>query len=142
MKSDRRYVFDTNVIVSALLFRQSKPAQAFHFALDDRVILLSMPVLRELSEVLGRSKFDRYILPSERERFLLALVTEAVFVPITEHLYVCVDPRDNKFLDLAVNGSAKCIITGDEDLSKLNPFRGIPIISADSFLSSWRQLQP
>ncbi len=74
MKSKERYVFDTNVIISALLFEQSKPAQAFHAALDRGEILLSLPTLKELNEVLGREKFNRYLLPEEREHFIIALL--------------------------------------------------------------------
>ena len=46
----------------------------------------------------------------------------------------CRDPKDNKFLELAVAGNADCVITGDKDLLVLNPFRGIKIISPSDFL--------
>jgi putative PIN family toxin of toxin-antitoxin system len=88
-----------------------------------------------LNGVLSRPKFDRYLLREERERFLAALVLEAVFVEITENVKACRDPKDDMFLELAVNGSATCIISGDTDLLELNPFRGIPIIKPDEFIS-------
>ncbi len=133
MKADDRYVFDTNVIVSALLFKDSTPARAFFAALDREKILLSLPPLRELSEVLSRKKFDRYVLREERERFLMALVREASLVEATEKITGCRDARDNKFLELAMDGRATCIITGDEHLLELNPFRGIPIMTPEAF---------
>jgi uncharacterized protein len=64
MSSKIRYVFDTNVIVSSLLFEHSKPAQAFNYALNHGVILLSSE-LAELSDVLGRKKFDRFLTSEE-----------------------------------------------------------------------------
>ncbi len=67
MKRSRRYVFDTNVLISALLFERSKPGRAFYAALDRGEILLSLPVVKELNEVLSREKFDRYLLREERE---------------------------------------------------------------------------
>ena len=55
-------------------------------------------------------------------------------VAIIERIAECRDPKDDKFLELAVYGSASCLITGDEDLLVLHPFRGIPILSAAQFL--------
>jgi putative PIN family toxin of toxin-antitoxin system len=61
-----RYVFDTNVIVSALLFANGKPAQALRYGLANGEVLLSLELLEELNEVLGRKKFDRYLASEER----------------------------------------------------------------------------
>ena len=49
----------------------------------------------------------------------------------------CRDPKDNKFLELAVSANASCIITGDKDLLILNPFRGIDILNAADFLNKY-----
>ncbi len=136
MKSRERYVFDTNVIISALLFEQSKRAQAFRAALDRGEILLSLPILKELNEVLSREKFNRYLLLEERERFIIALLRESTLVDVTESVLACRDPKDDKFLELAINGEATCIISGDEDLLELSPFRNIPIMMPDEFLDS------
>jgi predicted nucleic acid-binding protein len=46
----------------------------------------------------------------------------------------CRDPRDDKFLEVAVNGRADAIVTGDQDLLVLNPFQGIPILSPAGYL--------
>jgi len=136
MSGRPRYVFDTNVMVSALLFDQSKPAQAFNAALDRGDILLSHSVLKELTEVLGREKMRQYLLPEEREQFIIALLKESLFIDIKETIQACRDPEDDKILELAVNGRAHCIITGDKDLLTLNPFRKISIIKPDEFLTS------
>jgi predicted nucleic acid-binding protein len=49
----------------------------------------------------------------------------------------CRDPKDNKFLELAVEAGAACIITGDKDLLVLNPFRNIPIFTPAEFLEKF-----
>ena len=130
-----RFVFDTNVIVSAALLAGSIPRQAFDKALDKGVILISVPVLLELAEVLGREKLNKYLLEEERMRFLVALLKETELVEVTEQITECRDARDNKFLELAVSGKADYIISGDDDLLVLNPFRGIPILTPGSFMS-------
>lgn len=57
-----------------------------------------------------------------------------MLVPINYRIRACRDPKDDKFLELAVNGSASLIITGDKDLLALDPFRGIGIITPAGFL--------
>ena len=49
----------------------------------------------------------------------------------------CRDPKDNKFLELALIGKATHIVSGDEDLLVLHPFRGISILTPQSFLAQW-----
>ena len=59
---------------------------------------------------------------------------EALFIEPVVKISECRDPKDNKFLELAVAGKADCIVTGDKDLLVLNPFRGTKIISPIDFL--------
>lgn len=129
-----RCVFDTNVIVSALLFENSKPAQALRYALTNGTVLLSLDLLGELNEVLGRERFNRYLTSEEREEFLEALVERAVLVEITETVQECRDPKDDKILELALNGEAQYIISGDRDLLILHPFRDVLVMTAEAFL--------
>lgn len=130
-----RFVFDTNVIISAVLLAGSVPQQAFDKALDEGKILISTPILLELAEVFSRNKLDKYLLKEERMRLLIAFLKETELVEITELITDCRDPKDNKFLELAVSGKADCIISGDDDLLVLDPFRGIPILKPKEFLS-------
>ncbi len=132
-----RFVFDTNVIVSAALLAGSIPRQAFDKALDEGRILISVPALLELTEVLSRKKLNKYLLEEERMRFLVGLLKETELVDIIEVVTDCRDAKDNKFLELAVSGKADCIVSGDEDLLVLNPFRGIPILKPREFLSGF-----
>jgi uncharacterized protein len=129
-----RSVLDTNVFVSALLSPGSKPRMAVNRAQRDGAILLSYAVLAELFEVLHREKFRRYIDEEDIRRFLAALTREAVWVDVDVEVIACRDPKDDKFLSLAVSGSATHIVTGDADLLVLNPFRGIEIVSPGAFV--------
>jgi len=63
----------------------------------------------------------------------------AEVVRITEQIAACRDPTDDKFLELAINGAADLIVTGDADLLDLNPFRGIPIVTPAMFMQNMRQ---
>lgn len=131
-----RCVFDTNTVVSALLFENGKPGVALKEALRRGAVLLSLEVAEEMAEVLRREKFDRYVRRKTREEFLWALVRDSILVEVTERIAQCRDPDDDKFLELAVSGGATHIVTGDEDLQVLHPFRGILILSPRDFLES------
>lgn len=135
MTNQRRFVFDTNVIISAFLFSQSKPRQALDIAQDIGIILLSSYVFLELQEVLHRRKFDKYLTLERRKELLENLAQTAHLIDVQEQIDECRDPKDNKYLELAVSGKAECIITGDDDLLVLNPFRGIEIIGVQDFLA-------
>lgn len=130
------YVLDTNVLVSALLFANSAPRKAFKLASSTGKILISQETIDELNKVLSRPKFERYISQAKRERFLLAFVQKSMLIEIQETIEECRDPKDNKFLELAMNGKATAIISGDKDLLVLHPFRDIPILTVSQFLDS------
>ena len=129
-----RFVFDTNVIISAVLFNNSVPGQAFIRALNHGRTLVSKALMGELSRVLGRDRFDRYVTREERDAFLSSLIRESSLIEISQAVQVCRDPEDDQILELAVNGNATYIVTGDADLLVLNPFRGIEIVTPAEFL--------
>ena len=130
-----RLVLDTNVIVSAALLAGSVPRQAFDKALDEGTILISGPVVLELAEVLCREKLNKYLLEEDRMRFLVALLKETELVEVTETVTECRDIKDNKFLELALSGKADYVVSGDQDLLVLSPFRGIPVLTPREFLN-------
>ena len=131
-----RIVFDSNVLVSALLFSKSVPGRAFFRALDLGTVLVSTTLIAELSLVLRRDRFDRYVTRKERDQFLESLIRESELIEITERIRACSDPQDDWVLELAINGNAEYIVTGDFDLLVLNPFRGVEILSPAEFLNT------
>ena len=130
-----RLVFDTNIIISALLFEGSKPSKAFNIGIEQEVILFSSSTLTELEEVLWRNKFDPYILHEDRKQFLSSFILHATPVEPDQTITECRDSKDDKFLELAVCGKADFIISGDEDLLILNPFRNIRILTPSRFIN-------
>lgn len=132
-----RVVVDTNVLVSRLLVPESLPGRAVRSVVLHEEMLVSEPTISELAQVLGRPKFDRYVSAAARRRFLAELAGFATPIPILRRIRACRDPRDDKFLELAINGSADAILTGDEDLLALHPFQGIAILTPAEWLRSY-----
>lgn len=130
----QRIVVDTNALISRLLLPRSIPAKAVREAIDVGQVLISEATLAELADVLARPKFASYVSIQDRQQFIRLLGRIAEMVPITHTIRACRDPKDDKFLEVAVNGAATVIITGDNDLLALNPFRKIAIITPAQYL--------
>jgi putative PIN family toxin of toxin-antitoxin system len=133
-KTDNGLVIDSNLWISRLLMPGGSAAAAVDQALAWGIPLVSEATLAELSDVLSRSKFDKYVSLDDRRRFLRLLGGIVRITPITQRVSVCRDPSDDKFLDVALNGGAKMILTGDNDLLALHPFHDIKIVSPMDFL--------
>ncbi len=136
MESKQRVVADNNVLISRLLFPGSIPGKAVYRITHEGQLLLSEAFLTELATVLFRPKLDRYLTLDERKAFLRSLDTIGERVPITYTVHACRDPKDNMILELAVNGRADMIVTGDDDLLSLSTFQGIPLLPAAAYLAS------
>ena len=128
------FVIDTNILVSAFILPNSTARKVLNKARKDGYVIISQKCADEFTEVFIRPKFDKYLPLGTRLEILDDFISLAyVFEPAIE-IITCRDPKDNKFLELAFIAKAKCIITGDQDLLILNPFQGIPIITAAEFL--------
>jgi len=94
-------------------------------------IRMSKPLLDELSRVLhDRFEYSGQQVTEIRERLeRLCTVIES-----TEQITDCSDPDDNRVLECAVAAKAGFIVTGDNALLRLNPFRNIQILTAAQFL--------
>ncbi len=133
--TERRFVVDTNVLVSRLLLPGGVPARALDHALARGVLLVSESTLAELTLVLSRAKFDAYVSRKDRQQFLRKLGGVARTIEIVWRDAACRDPTDDKFLHVAVNGEAEALVSGDRDLLALHPFHGVAILSPGEFLA-------
>jgi putative PIN family toxin of toxin-antitoxin system len=130
-----RVVVDTNVFISGLLSVTSTPARVIERAVGADQLLASADTLRELMEKLLSPKFDRYVPRERREALLDRLAPNMDIVEIVQRVRACRDPKDDKFLELAVNGSAHVVVSGDDDLLVLHPFRSIDIVRPSDYLT-------
>ncbi|CAN5868799.1 putative toxin-antitoxin system toxin component, PIN family [soil metagenome] len=134
MRKISRFVFDTNVLVSASISPSSPPGKALDKALEIDLVLMSEEAFVETAEVLAKPKFRRYFSEQTVQHFLEQLREAVVWQATPPPVTACRDPNDDKFLSLALSGQASCLISGDEDLLVLHPFQNIPILSPAAFL--------
>ena len=133
----RRVVLDTNVAVSALVFREGRLAWLREAWEAGRIVpLVSAETVAELVRVLAYPKLK---LSEEETKNVLAhymehaeAVREAgASVRVPE----CRDPDDRKFLQLAYAAKADALVTGDEDLLTLAGKSRVPILAPDALKS-------
>jgi putative PIN family toxin of toxin-antitoxin system len=135
-----RVVVDTNVLISAFIFNRSAPHQVLQLVrTGEVVIVLSTALFDELARVI-RYPHLRQIAKytdDQLDRFLTNLRETAVWVEVGEPLAVVTgDETDNRFVELAIAGNARYIISGDKrHLLKVRRYQGIEVVSAAEFLA-------
>ena len=130
------FVFDTNVLISALFDYTSTSAVAITKARNIGKLLVSNEVATEYLSVFSRKKFDKWISFENRINFIENIIENSMYVNVTQHVFVCRDHKDNMFLSLAVSAQSDFIVSGDKDLLMLHPFNGIPIVSPVDFIKN------
>lgn len=132
-----KVVFDTNILVSALVFPGGQADAALQRVVDERdELILSKPILDELLGVLAR-KFGRDI--EQLSRIAMMLSDLATMVKSGRRLHVLADEPDNRILECALAGHANAIVTGDQALLALGEHGGVAMLSLRSYLSADNQ---
>ncbi len=137
--SSRIAVADTNLVISFFMGSKAPASLAFSRLMDEYQLIASHDTFAEFREVFMREKFarirrERRLAAVSRYRFLVEMI------PTVIDVHVCAEPKDDKFLSLAVSGNASLILTSDDHLLRLNPFRGIAILEPSEYLE--RTAQP
>ena len=134
MKAKPRVVFDTNALISALILPNSVTAKALYFAVEHLEIIVSKVTWQEFEQKIKKTSLERYF-PSTQDRDAAVEMINRIVTHVTVRSVVtdCRDPNDNPFLELAPDGKATTIISGDNDLLVLNPWRGVSIQSPGDF---------
>ncbi len=97
-------------------------------------MVLSWAVTAEYREVFSRKKLQRYLSEEDTRLLLAILIRQSAWIDHPMEIVECRDPKDDKFLALAISGRATHVVSGDADLLALDPFRGIRIVTPRQFL--------
>ncbi|WP_107668073.1 putative toxin-antitoxin system toxin component, PIN family [Cyanothece sp. BG0011] len=129
-----RVVVDTNILVSFAIRPNENFERLFDYVAKQGITLISDDTIAELFTVLNRDKFRKYIPQENAIDYIEWYIAISESVIVKESVIACRDPKDDKFLSLAVAGKADCIIAGDSDLLDMIAYEGIPIYRATDFL--------
>ena len=129
-----RVVFDTNIFISAFVFKGGSADKAIQRILENKdTLIISKPIIEETLRILAE-KFERNI--EELSRTAVFLSEIAVTVEPSACLTVLSDEPDNRILECASEGNAEAIVTGDKAMLNLGVYEAIKIISLRSYTSS------
>jgi uncharacterized protein len=127
-------VFDSNILISALVFPGKQAEKAILRIIEGRDrLLVSKPILDEVLEVLAR-KFARN--PEELARVAVLLSELGDMVRPKRRIRKLKDDADNRILECAATGAADLIVTGDQDFLDLGAFEGVRLLSLRAYLES------
>jgi len=129
-----RVVVDTNILVSFAIRPNAAFEKIFDYVAANGVLLVSEETLFELLTVLSRDKFRKYIPIDQSLDYVDWYAGISELISVTESVVASRDPKDDKFLALAIAGKADCILAGDNDLLGLVTFNGIPICRPSDFI--------
>jgi len=132
-----KIVVDTNIFVSAFLGSKNAKLIVRDVFTEQFSLVMSREQLQEIETVLQRPKFNKYIHPHEIEELISILSLRAIIPANYGKINDCRDAKDNMILETAVYGNADFIISGDEDLLTLNPYRWIKILSPIEFIKQF-----
>lgn len=129
---------DTNLLISALVFKRGKPDRFLRMALAGQISLTtSNAILDEMADVLAR-KFhaspDEIAAATAVVRQAARTVTPAVHLNV-----VAADPDDDKIVECAVTAGSDYIVTGDKHLLRLGHYDAIRIVNVSDFLDIAKQ---
>ncbi len=130
-----KVVLDTNVLVSALIKKEGKPAQILRYG-DDVALVTAEELLAELEEVLHRRHIQHkyHLTDADIDEYLARLRMASTLVQLQTRLDVVIDPDDNMFVACALDGGAAYIVSGDPHLLHLQAYEGIRILTPAAFL--------
>jgi len=132
-----RAVVDTNILVRALIEPHGTVGPVLlRLRHGDYTLLYAQPLLEELVDVLNRPRIREKHQLTEQDIQTVVRLILLRGEPVTsdKRITACRDPKDDKFLEVAVAGRADVIVSGDDDLLTLHPFQGIPIVAPAAFL--------
>lgn len=140
MKTKPHIVFDTNALISALILQSSISNQALQLAIEHFTIIVSRDTWIEFETRIQKPSLLPYFTSArEREELVEVLNRIVEHIAVQSEISDCRDPDDNKFLSLAFDGKASFLVSGDNDLKVLHPWRAIAILSPGDFVREYRK---
>ncbi len=137
MPGETRAVLDTTIIVSGLINQRGLPGQIITALHAGQFEMITSPrINEEILEVLNRPRIrNRYHVGDRIFDIGVLLYTQATLVEPKSRLKISRDPKDNKFLEAAIQGKAAFLVTGDKkDLLSLGDYKGIRILNPRQFI--------
>ena len=127
-----RVVLDTNILISALITKDTPPDLLYQACLRGEIELVtSNEQIVEMADVLARPRLQRFLIADEAAAMVENITTRADVIEAPPPVMISRDPKDNPIIAAAIAGKADLLVSGDRrDLLSLQEVKGIPVVSA------------
>lgn len=133
----KRVILDTNLLISFLISQKLDAID--NLLLQGKLTLLfSAELIEEFITVASRPKFKKYFSNEDIRKLLTFFDSYGKLISISSSITICRDYKDNFLLNLAIDGKADFLVTGDDDLLCLGKFENIPIVTFNQLISKLR----
>ncbi len=122
--------------MGAAIDAHSVPRQAFNKARAGDVFAMSRPVHDEITDVLHRPHLARFVKPDLRDEVLALLLSGAEWFRPAIAVADCRDPLDDKYLELALASGAGTLVSSDNHLLVMHPWRGVRILRPAEYIAA------
>ena len=131
-----RVVLDTNVFISGIFF-SGPPYDMLKAWQDNRVRIVASPSIIEEYQRVAETLSDKHSGIDIGEIIDLLIAHAELIVPERLKESVCEDPHDDKFIECALAGKAKFIVSGDKHLLRVSGYQGIKILTPSQFMGRY-----
>ena len=128
-----KIILDTNIWISFLITKDFKKLDLL-IKRGKIQLLFSNELLEEFISVAQRPKFKKYFTKDDIEKLLDNFDSYGKIIEIKSDIKECRDIKDNFLLNLAIDGRADYLITGDNDLLNIHTIKKTKIVSITDFL--------
>ena len=133
VESKPRLILDTNILISGSFYKGSLLREVVSTGFKHYELIFSTQTWDELADVFQRDFLEKITPLAQRLRLLAEIASQITVIESHTLVTDCKDQKDNKFLSLALDGDVKTIVTGDDELLKLHPWRGVDVLTVHGF---------
>jgi len=129
-----RIIVDTNLWLSFIISKNFSGLDTLIVS-GDVILLFSWELLEELTVTIKKPKLKKYFQENALTEMLAVFEPYSELISVTSIIQICRDPRDNFLLELAKDGMADFLLTGDKDLLEIKNIGKTAIVKIVDFLS-------
>lgn len=133
-----RVVLDTNIFVSSLITAKGNPVKIVRWWLEGKYdLLVSQPIIDEILRVTSYQRLQKKYarVRENRLEFVTLIKEQATLIEPEKVLSIIDDESDNRYVECALAGNARYIISGDDHLLELKEFEGVLMVNPATFVT-------
>ena len=135
-----KLIIDTNLWISFIISNKQNLLDSLLFSKKAR-FLFSKELIAEIQQTIRKPKLKKYFETNALQEMLTTFEPFIDFIEVKSTTAICRDVKDNFLLELAKDGKADYLLTGDKDLLELKHFGKTKIETIEAFLDKMKKFR-